>query len=205
MLITNIETSGICHAIRGMRNPMNSWNKSDSVSMFVGENDMALAQKLIKAGNEHCKFLRQIQVWADFELPRYIWSEMDTYKFMTKNSCSTMHKLLDKKHVLTIEDFEIDVNDNMEYIVIENTIKNLNHLKFIYEHAKGDDKNRILTTAKRILPESFLQKRTINTNYAELRNIYFQRRNHRLSEWHEICQWIESLPYGRELICVDTK
>ena len=122
MKITNTEVYGFEASLRGMRNPMNSWHLQDSYQeTFIGPNDLDLAKRLIKAGNEHCKFLRQIQVWADFEMPLYWWSEFDTYKFNTKNSCSTMHKLFNAKKEIELDDFvyyKDDIN-TLNYIINE--------------------------------------------------------------------------------------
>ena len=218
MKVTNTEVYGIAAALRGMRNPMNSWHlsdtrKADTIEDFklldticpkdmdmelavIGENDLDLAQRLIKAGPEHCKFLRQIQVWADFNMPLYWWSEFDTYKFNTKNSCSTMHKLLNAKKGIELSDFVYDKLDRQD---IEKVVIKLNELRDRYLETK--EYNYVIR-AKRLLLTSYKQLRTVNTNYAELRNIYFQRKNHRLKEeWQDtFCKWVESLPYAEELI-----
>lgn len=209
ILIENEQVFGFESAIRGMRNPMNSWDKMDSEiinNKFVyGKNDLDLSKRLIKAGNEHCKFMRMIQVWFDLTLPRYQWSEFDTYKFNVKNSCSTMHKLFNKQKKININDFEIRKEDDelqlVEKTIILNIILDLNKLRKLFFNEKNQNiKNEILTTAKQILPESFLQKRTINTNYFELYNIYKQRKNHRLKNWHILCNWIINLPYFKDLL-----
>ena len=225
MKITNTEVYGFEAALRGMRNPKNSWHLQDSkLSMFtyseaeseyirhsdmssnylyIGEKDLYLAQNLIKAGTEHYKFLRQIQVWADIEMPRYWWSEFDTYQFNSKNSCSTMHRLLNTKSPITLDQF-IYCNEDKDSLL--STIDRLNEIREEWLKAKEEKDNktmtRLLLRSKRLLPESFLQNRTVNTNYAELRNIYFQRKNHRLKEeWQDtFCKWVESLPYAKELI-----
>ena len=216
MKITNTEVYGFEAALRGMRSPMNSWHLQDTKRMLgikgkyndfknndlsyeaivIGPNDMDLAKRLIKAGNEHCKFLRQIQVWADFEMPLYWWSEFDTYKFNTKNSCSTMHKLLNAKKEIELSDFVYDESEESAFKAI---VDILNGYRKCYLSSK--DYSYVIK-AKRILPTSYKQKRTVNTNYAELRNIYFQRKNHRLKEeWQDVfCKWVESLPYAEELI-----
>ena len=207
MKITNTEVYGFEASLRGMRNPMNSWHLQDSVPYYcmpdilwdatlIGERDLDLAKRLIKAGNEHCKFLRQIQVWADFEMPLYWWSEFDTYKFNTKNSCSTMHKLFNAKKEIELDDFvysKEDVN-TLNFIIRE-----LNSLRKRYLETK--DFNYVIR-GKRLLPTSFKQKRTVNTNYAELINIYNQRKNHRLKEeWQDVfCKWCEELPYFKEFL-----
>lgn len=207
MKITNTEVYGFKAALRGMRNPMNSWHLQDSVpyycmpdilwdATFIGERDLDLAKRLIKAGNEHCKFLRQIQVWADFEMPLYWWSEFDTYKFNTKNSCSTMHKLFNAKKEIELDDFVYSKEDinTLNFIIRE-----LNSLRKRYLETK--DFNYVIR-GKRLLPTSFKQKRTVNTNYAELINIYNQRKNHRLKEeWQDVfCKWCEELPYFKEFL-----
>ena len=190
MKITNTEVYGFEASLRGMRNPMNSWHLQDTDKVNIGPNDMDLAKRLIKAGNEHCKFLRQIQVWADFDMPLYWWSEFDTYKFNTKNSCSTMHKLFNAKKEITLDDFVYSAEDinTLRFIINE-----LNSLRQKYLETK--DFNYVIR-GKRLLPTSFKQKRTVNTNYAELMNIYNQRKNHRLKEeWQDVfCSWCESLP-----------
>ena len=207
MKITNTEVYGFLASLRGMRNPMNSWHLQDSVPYYcmpdilwdatlIGERDLDLAKRLIKAGNEHCKFLRQIQVWADFEMPLYWWSEFDTYKFNTKNSCSTMHKLFNAKKEIELDDFVYSKEDinTLNFIIRE-----LNSLRKRYLETK--DFNYVIR-GKRLLPTSFKQKRTVNTNYAELINIYNQRKNHRLKEeWQDVfCKWCEELPYFKEFL-----
>lgn len=205
--VENTSVWGFEHAMRGMRNPMNSWDKSDTVEdgdkfAFVGDNDIKLAQSLVKGGPEHRKYLRMIHVAADFTLPRYIWSEFDTYHFNTQNSCSTMHKLLNNKEPISLEQFVYDdfLDTLMSYIV-----DTLNDLREEYLLAKDErdttKMNDLIATAKQILPEGYLQLRTRDTNYEELRNVYRQRKNHRLyREWGVICRWIESLPYAKELL-----
>lgn len=231
MEITRTEVYGFSASFRGMRNPMNSHHLTDSRKVnycnitrldvehkfineankkcniegfLIGDNDLNLAQRLIKAGNEHCKFLRQIHVWCDINEPRYWWSEMDTYKHNNKNSTSTMHRLLNSKTEITKDLFTYCVED-IDYI--ENTVNKLNEIRDIWLNSKTQkEKDYCLLRAKRILPEGFNQLRTIDTNYAELRNIYFQRRKHRLKEeWCDtFCKWIEdSLPYSKELICLE--
>ena len=207
MKITNTEVYGFEAALRGMRNPMNSWHLQDSVPYYcmpdilwdatlIGERDLDLAKRLIKAGNEHCKFLRQIQVWADFEMPLYWWSEFDTYKFNTKNSCSTMHKLFNDKKEIELDDF---VYSKEDINTLNFVIKELNSLRKRYLETK--DFNYVIR-GKRLLPTSFKQKRTVNTNYAELINIYNQRKNHRLKEeWQDVfCKWCEELPYFKQFL-----
>jgi hypothetical protein len=187
--------SGIEDAIIGMRNPMNSWSKSDTVHMEIGPEDMKLAKKLIKAGSEHAKFLRQIQVWVTMDMPRYFWQEFDQYKFHTSSSCSTMHKLFESDTLITSDDF---VTNDVDYYHMVNVVQKLNYLREQYFATK--DYSFVLR-AKRILPESYLQLRTINVNYAELINIYKQRKNHRLvDEWGLFCKMVEQLPAMEEFL-----
>ena len=215
MEIKNTEIYGFKAAFRGMSNPMDSWAKSDSYydneinhnQYIIGNNDMNLAQTLIKSGSEHCKFLRMIHVSADFDMPRYFWSEFDTYHYNTKNSCSTMHKLLNNNNPITLDMFE--TCDEDAYLWNEIIVR-LEEFRLDYKELQKTTKNkeemdRLLLRAKRLLPEGMLQLRTIDTNYAELRNMYFQRRNHRLKEeWiNTFCKWVENLPYADELICFE--
>lgn len=213
MEIKNTEVYGFEAALRGMRNPLNSWGNSDSYydkvanQYIIGNNDMKLAQSLIKSGSEHCKFLRMIHVSADFDMPRYFWSEFDTYHYNTKNSCSTMHKLLNNDNPITLNMFE--TCDRDAYLWNE-IIARLEEFRLNYKELQKTTKNKkemdeLLLRAKRLLPEGMLQLRTVDTNYAELRNMYFQRRNHRLhEEWVDtFCNWIKNLPYANELICLE--
>ena len=200
MKIETKEVAGFMPALHGMRSPMNSWylndSKIDNKAITIGPNDLDLAKRLIRAGNEHCKFLRQIQVWVDIDMPLYWWSEFDTYKFNTKNSCSTMHKLLNNKEEITIDNFVYDREDKVFMQVI---VDQLNYLRHHYLESK--DYSYVIR-AKKLLPTSYKQKRTVNTNYAELINIYHQRKNHRLKEeWQEVfCKWCETLPYFTEFL-----
>jgi hypothetical protein len=195
MKIENVEVFGFRNAIHGMRNPMNSWDKSDSIwSQFgdhiIGENDQELAKKLIKAGTEHRKFLRMIHIQCFITIPRYIWQEMDTYKVSTvRQSCSTMHKL--GMSDLTEEDFQ-------NGLVLKNTLSDLNTMGVIYRKTK---ELSLLRNMKQILPEGFLQSADLDFNYETAMNMYHQRKNHRMSEWsgeNGICKWIESLPMMSE-------
>ena len=235
MKFENTEVWGFEHALRGMRNPKNSWSKSDSHygcyyekycdkchevgeycfgykgndNYIIGENDMKLAQTLIKAGSEHCKFMRMIHVAVDVDMPRYWWSEGDTYHFNTKNSCSTMHKLLNNNEPITLDTFVFCEEDIDWWTYTVNKLESLRlEYKEIQRTTKDNEKmKRLLVRAKRMLPEGFEQMRTLDTNYAELRNMYFQRRHHRLKEeWVDtFCKWVESLPYAEELIMYDSK
>jgi len=191
MKIENVEVFGFRTAIHGMRNPMNSWDLSDSSfdsdgKIWLGQKDNELALKLIKAGTEHRKFLRLIHIQCFLTLPRYIWQELDTYKISTvRMSCSTMHKLGSMD--LTVEDFQ-DKN------VIKEVLDELNELGAAYRIAKDVS---VLREMKQILPEGFLQSADYDMTYETAMNIYYQRKNHRMSEWsgeNGICKWIESLP-----------
>lgn len=240
-------------ALRGMRNPMNSWERSDSIfgvipkhkyealatdfinTMYTGQeievpelfaekaivndyvsgdfyeyaligpNDMNLAKKLIKAGTEHRKFLRQIMVSVDITAAIYLFKEFDTYKInVTSNSTSTMHKLATTP--ITLECFEIG-DYNSEITKNIETEFNLSGEEIIIKFCEDLRQKYLETKDKRYwkelirwLPESWLQTRTITMNYENLRNIYHQRNGHKLSEWHEICHWIELLPYAKDFI-----
>ena len=237
MKFENTEVWGFEHSLRGMRNPKNSWDRSDSgklywdgtwyheelknyfteygVNFYIGENDMKLAQTLIKAGNEHRKFMRQIFVSVDITAPLYWWKEFDTYKVGTvANSTSTMHKLATTP--ITLDCFEIDDydrnlsladnpkdDDGLDNISTfeEDIIYVLENIRQKYLETKD---KRYWKELVRWLPESWLQKRTITMNYENVRNMYFQRRNHKLTEWSEsFIKWVESLPYAEELIMYD--
>lgn len=214
--ITKTQVFGFEGAIRGMRNPLNSWHLSDShvaISIneinncvakdelfILGEKDLGLAQRLIKAGNEHMKFMRQIQVWADMDMTRFFWSEMDTYKFNSKNSCSTMHKLLNPNNEVTLNMFDLYEED---YDIAIPVIGRINEIREKFLASTVNEEKRVLKRrAKTLLFEGFLQLRTVNTNYAELRNVVLQRRHHQLKEdWQEcFCKWVTTLPYAKELI-----
>ena len=205
-------TYHIYYAIQGMRNPMNSWHLMDSSepdaagNCKLGEKDLNLAQRLTLAGTEHGKFLRFIQVCFDLDAPFYWWKEFDTYKFVEKNSTSTMHKLTSRP--LTLEDFSFD--KVTEYR--EAQVAHLNELIETFNACKGENeeeaayRKEIFRELVQDLPSAFMQKTTVITNYAELRNIYFQRRNHKLDEWRDFCDWMKKeLPYCEELICLEKK
>lgn len=203
--IDTLEVAGIMPALTGMRNPMDSWSRSDSYvdtngTVYIGVTDLDLAKRLRKAGKEHRKYLRQIQVWADINLPRYVLQELDTYRFGTKNSCSTMHTLM--KYEIGLENFYLGENPSPELIeYFKVVINELNRYRNLYILTK--DYNYVIVM-KRILPESFIQMRTWNTNYEELLNLYHQRKNHRLKEEYKvIIEWIESLPNFKELCLED--
>lgn len=200
--IENPETYGWQAAIRGMRNPMNSWDKSDSYQSTVGDNDLKLMTTLAAAGNDHGKYLRMITVTADITAPLYWWKEYDTYKVGTvANSCSTMHKIHEKE-------FKLDDFSHEHLIVtslnsLKRTIEDLNSCRegYLNEEIKKDPEWRkeVWWQMIQLLPTSYNQRRTVQFNYAVLKNIYHSRQNHKLDEWREFCQWIKTLPYS-ELI-----
>ena len=213
MKFENTEVYGFKRALKGMRNPLESWHKNDTVEengkVVIGENDLDLAQRLIKSGSEHRKFMRQIFVSVDITGPLYWWKEFDTYKIGTvANSCSTMHKIAEKE--FTLDDFSTEHLISDESIptriysakdMMETTIKNLNMFRELY--LKTRDKTYWWQLIQ-LLPSSYNQTRNIMLNYEVLANIYRQRKNHKLDEWREVCKWIESLPYS-ELITVDSR
>jgi len=189
-------------AIRGMRNPMDSWGKSDSHSFlececfFIGGNDLNLAQSLSKAGGEHRKYLRQIFVSVDISAPRYWWAEFDTYKIGTvANSCSTMHTLTRK--AITSDMFELDYVDEFD----SNLISHLDTLRCLYNETKDIKYFRKL---KQLLPESFIQKRTVTMNYENILNMINQRSAHKLKEWSvDFIKWAKSLSYANSLLFLE--
>jgi hypothetical protein len=223
--IEKTEVYGWEAAIRGMRNPMNSWEKSDSGICFdtvachtcranrnhcksrmenkefvVGSNDLDLMMRLRNAGTDHRKFMRMITVYFDITAPLYWWKEFDTYKVGTvANSCSTMHKIHEKE--FTLEDFSIE--HLAEDVIDEpfgNIIDCLNFFRWMYiQHNDKSDWWQMI----QLLPSSYNQRRTIMLNYEVLANIYKSRRNHKLDEWRQFCEWIESLPYAEGLILIE--
>ena len=236
--IENFEVLGWEHAIRGMRNPMNSWENSDSVfidedrdwytitgdsgpfknvdefstdgqQVYIGPNDLDLMKRLRNAGTDHRKFMRMITVYLDVTAPLYFWKEFDTYKVGTvANSCSTMHKIHEKK--FTLEDFSCehlfdrygDPSMNLNYgykypkAVMQDLIDILNNYRFWYNETKD---KKYWWQIIQLLPSSYNQRRTVMLNYEVLANIYPTRKNHKLDEWRDFCEWIETLPYS-ELI-----
>ena len=194
------------NAIRGARNPMNSWAKSDSFydnegNYILGENDLSLAKRLRIAGSDHRKYLRQVFVSVDITAPMYWWKEYDTYKVGTvANSTSTMHKIHTKKFELS--DFSYDRLSSLGLDAMEYIIKALEaaRLRFINSRNSDDWYDMI-----QLLPSSYNQMRTCTLNYESLINIYYARRNHKLNEWHVFCDLIKKLPYAKELIICDLK
>lgn len=229
--IANAEVMGWEHAIRGMRNPKNSWDKTDSYPAVdcgkcgkieregicrkedrdctgfycfeVGPNDLDLMTRLRNAGTDHRKFMRMITVYLDITAPLYWWKEFDTYKVGTvANSCSTMHKIADKEftmddfsteHLFDTDSFNVEV---FSLDVFRQLIEALNTARDAFLSTKD---KRYWWQMIQLLPISYNQKRTVMLNYEVLANIYKSRRNHKLDEWHTLCEWIESLPYS-ELI-----
>lgn len=193
--ITNTEIFGWQAALRGARNPMNSWALMDSHDDIIGERDLQLAMKLSKAGTDHRKFMRMIIVQVDINAPRYWWTEFDTYKVGTvANSCSTMHKIHSKE--FTMEDFSYEHLNGRGVVAMYEIIEVLNNYreKFLKTNDKDYWWNMI-----QLLPQSYNQLRTVTLNYEVLCNMYNARKNHKLDEWREFCKWVESLPYS-ELI-----
>ena len=188
------------NAMRGARNPLNSWGRYDSYynekgEFVFGENDLSLAKRLCKAGTDHRKFVRMIFVSVDVTAPMYWWKEYDTYKVATvANSTSTMHKITSKPFELS--DFSTDHMNQQGIDAINEVIKVLEELRLQYLETK--DKT-IWYTIIQLLPSSYNQMRTCTLNYENLAGIYFARKNHKLQEWHTYCDWIEELPYFKEL------
>lgn len=216
--IENAEVVGWEHAIRGMRNPMNSWGKSDSrivdcdgecascdayelisddscmlplgENVVIGPNDQKLMTQLAKAGTDHRKFMRMITIYLDITAPLYWWKEFDTYKVGTvANSCSTMHKIADKE--FTMDDFSCEHLVGIAKDDLNGTLAVLNHFRKFYLKTK---EKSFWWQMIQLLPSSYNQKRTVMLNYEVLANIYKSRRSHKLDEWHTLCDWIETLP-----------
>lgn len=228
--IENTEVMGWEHAIRGMRNPKNSWEKSDSgycdtINYRLGPNDFDLMSRLRNAGTDHRKFMRMITVYLDITAPLYWWKEFDTYKVGTvANSCSTMHKIADKE--FTLDDFSYEHlncepyhRNWIESATVDEDITSphkvwmtpLDILRCTIEMLNAYRESYLETKDKQdwwqmiqLLPSSYNQKRTVMLNYEVLANMYKSRRNHKLDEWHTFCDWIESLPYS-ELITGEKK
>lgn len=224
--IENIETCNWRAAIRGMRNPLESWDKSDSyfyncetdfyetingkkegryetAAFDIGPNDLKLMKSLANAGTDHSKFMRMITVSFDIVAPLYWWKEFDTYKIaVVRNSCSTMHKI-EARH-LTIDDFATDdlLKNDIE-ICLQPTIDYINELITMYKELElyHDSRASIHRRIVKLLPDSYLQRATITTNYQVLRNIRnSDRKTHKLTCWHEFCHFIDTLPYAKELL-----
>ena len=218
--INNDEVFGFEQAIRGMRNPKNSWDKSDSIygtywgeidghkcldneGFVIGNNDLKLMKVLRNAGTDHRKYMRMITVYLDITAPLYWWKEFDTYKVGTvANSCSTMHKIHAKE--FTMDDFsndhlilwDVDNNVHIPMGCLQDTINVLNACREKYLETKD---KMYWWQMIQLLPSSYNQKRTVMLNYEVLANMYKSRKNHKLDEWIDFCKWIETLPYS-ELI-----
>lgn len=221
--IENTEVMGWEHAIRGMRNPKNSWEKSDTTwrtkfsddrslitpykvmsdsRLVIGPNDYDLMMTLSNAGTDHRKFMRMITVYLDITAPLYWWKEFDTYKVGTvANSCSTMHKIADRE--LTLDDFSHEHLEGRALNTLEDMVDELNYWRDYYlamkkQNVVGADKKakELWWQMIQLLPSSYNQRRTVMLNYEVLANIYKSRRNHKLDEWHALCDWIEGLPYS---------
>ena len=192
------------NAIRGARNPMNSWARMDSAyddegNFVLGENDLSLAKRLAHAGSDHRKYLRQIFVSVDITAPLYWWKEFDTYKVGTvANSTSTMHKIHAK--AFDRDDFSHDRLDEAGLAALDALIAYLEteRQKFVADKEDRQPWHNMI----QLLPSSYNQMRTVTMNYENLINMYYARRHHKLAEWHVLCDWILSLPYARELICI---
>ena len=236
--IEDVEVMGMRKAIKGMRNAMNSWDKSDSkecglscitsdVSLDditcnemcgghllrgytqIGEKDMDLCKRLIKAGSSDRKFMRMIHVQCDVIAPLYWWKEYDTYKVgTTANSCSTMHKIQDKE--FTLDDFSHE--HLFDTCLLESIINDLNIYRYIFDNYEDmPNYNRRYTKKEiwwqmiQLLPSSYNQMRTIDLSYETIFSIYHQRNNHKLDEWKEFCKWIKTLPYMKEFLNLEDK
>lgn len=199
--VDHVSVMNLENAMRGARNPMNSWARSDSYyneknEYILGENDLSLAKRLCKAGTDHRKFIRQILVSIDITAPLYWWKEYDTYKVGTvANSTSTMHKIHSKPFEL--EDFSCDhmTADTLQFM--QTVVDQLEVIRTRYMEEK--DKQHWYDMIQ-LLPSSYNQLRTCTLNYETLSNIYYARKHHKLDEWHTFCDFIESLPYAKELI-----
>ena len=208
--VENIDVWGFEHAIRGMRNPKNSWNKSDSrkinfgnddeVSFYIGENDLDLMRRLFEAGTEHRKYLRQIFVSMDITAPLYWWKEFDTYKVGTvANSCSTMHKIADKEftlddfsheHLIVDEPIPCTMLSGKQYL--QALLNALNHSREMYLETKD---KKWWWQMIQLLPSSYNQKRTVTMNYENVVTIIKQRTGHKLDEWNDFVDVLKELPY----------
>lgn len=223
--IENVDVYGWEAAIRGMRNPMNSWSKSDSSYFYsessyphsgefvrIGKNDLVLMKSLIKAGSDHRKFLRFINVTCDIVAPLYWWKEFDTYKVGTvRNSCSTMHTIAKKEftlddfsheHLINMFEESLPYSANELYCcngigALQQTIDVLNGFRVNYLETKGKG---YWWQMIQLLPSSYNQRATVQLNYEVLMKMYHERKNHRLDEWKTFCEWVKTLPYMREML-----
>ena len=191
------------NAVRGARNPLNSWDKMDSYydndgNFVLGENDLSLARRLCTAGSDHRKFIRQIFVSVDITAPMYWWKEYDTYKVATvANSTSTMHKITSKKFELS--DFSCDKMDEDSLAFMQTVVDKLEELRLKYLETKD---KQVWYDIIQLLPSSYNQMRTCTMNYENLISMYYARKTHKLDEWHVFCDWVKSLPYSDVMILV---
>lgn len=204
ILLERTSVMNLENAMRGARNPLNSWGRIDSFydengNYVLGPNDLDLAKRLRKAGSDHRKFIRQIFVSVDITAPIYWWKEYDTYKVATvANSTSTMHKIHSKP--FSMEDFSYDHMTPGTLAFMETVVEKLEEIRLRYLETKSKEDWYDMI---QLLPSSYNQMRTCTLNYETLVNIYHARKNHKLQEWHTFCDWIASLPYGRELIIAE--
>ena len=204
--LENTSVMNFENAIRGARNPMNSWDKLDSTfdangNFVFGPNDLSLGRKLCKAGSDHRKFVRQIFISVDITAPIYWWKEFDTYKVGTvANSTSTMHKIHSKPFELS--DFSTDKMVDTAKDCMNDILVVLEKLRQDFISDKTSNKDAWYSIIQ-LLPESYNQKRTVTLNYENAISMYYSRRNHKLSEWHVFCDWILDLPYFKELFSLD--
>lgn len=201
LTLKNTSVMNFENAIRGARNPMNSWGRMDSHtepdgSFVFGPNDLDLAMRLAKAGSDHRKYLRMIFVSVDVTAPLYWWKEYDTYKVATvANSTSTMHKIHSKP--FSMDDFSCDHMTDGTKKFMETVVAELENIRLRFKETKSKDDWYDMI---QLLPSSYNQMRTCTFNYETLINIYRARKNHKLAEWHTFCDWIETLPYAKQLI-----
>lgn len=201
LTLKNTSVMNFENAIRGARNPMNSWGRMDSHtepdgSFVFGPNDLDLAMRLAKAGSDHRKYLRMVFVSVDVTAPLYWWKEYDTYKVATvANSTSTMHKIHSKP--FSMDDFSCDHMTDGTKKFMETVVAELENIRIRFKETKSKDDWYDMI---QLLPSSYNQMRTCTFNYETLINIYRARKNHKLAEWHTFCDWIETLPYAEQLI-----
>lgn len=193
--LEHVETFNFEGAMRGMRNPMNSWHKADTSGQSIGQNDLDLLLRLTKAGTDHRKVLRQMMVSVDITAPLYWFKEFDTYKVGTvANSCSTMHKIHTQE--FTLDDFSHDQMNAYALVSLRNTVDDLEVLRLHYLATKSKEDWYSMI---QLLPSSYNQKRTVTLNYEVLLNMYFARRRHKLEEWRDFCDAVMELPYFKEI------
>ena len=206
LTLKNTSVMNFENAIRGARNPLNSWGRMDSHtepdgSFVFGPNDLDLAMRLAKAGSDHRKYLRMVFVSVDVTAPLYWWKEYDTYKVATvANSTSTMHKIHSKP--FSMDDFSCDHMTDGTKKFMETVVAELENIRLRFKETKSKDDWYDMI---QLLPSSYNQMRTCSFNYETLINIYYARKDHKLAEWHTFCDWIKTLPYGEELIIGDGK